>query len=215
MPNSTLTTQQIKEFLLPYKFAMDELTTKLIIMKEEAAHLLDHNPIEHMKTRIKTAESIKKKLTRKGLPADLTQAKTLHDIVGVRLVCGFKSDIYHVARFIEKRRDMRVVEVKDYIQHSKPNGYQSLHLIIEVPVELAHRTELIHAEVQIRTLAMDFWASLEHKIFYKYEREIPAHLKEDLKRAAVAVEELDQRMESIQDEVVELDESFDDIFLPR
>ncbi|KQL53147.1 GTP pyrophosphokinase [Heyndrickxia shackletonii] len=208
-------TNQWKEFILPYKFGLDDLKTKINIMVEEAFLMGENNSIEHIKTRIKTPSSMLEKLKRKRIEPTLENAKQhLLDIVGVRIVCSFVSDIYEIYNLFLKRKDLKVVEVKDYIRNPKPNGYQSLHLIVQIPVQLTHRVEHVMAEIQLRTLAMDFWASLEHKIFYKYNRDIPQYLKDELKEAADSVKMLDEKMKGIRDEVNAIDAVRDSIFLP-
>lgn len=189
-------------FLFIYKFALDEIDTKLTILNEEFQFVHQHNPIEHIKSRIKSPESIKQKLERKGLQVTVENVhEHIHDIAGVRVMCSFVSDIYKIYEILRKQDDIRVLQVKDYIQSPKPNGYQSLHLIAQVPVFLSDRTEHVKVEIQIRTVAMDFWASLEHKIYYKFDKTVPAHLTDQLKEAAETVKYLDEKMKRIKDEM--------------
>ncbi|WP_186580865.1 GTP pyrophosphokinase [Aquibacillus kalidii] len=191
-----------KNGLLIYKFALDEINTKLNILNEEFQFIHNHNPIEHIKSRIKTPEGIIKKLKRKELPITLANAReNVNDIAGIRITCSFVSDIYKIYELISSQDDIKVISVKDYIRNPKPNGYRSFHLILEVPVFLAASTELVKVEIQIRTIAMDTWASLEHKIFYKFDQDIPDVLKNELKLAADTVCELDEKMASINKEV--------------
>lgn len=198
-----------KDIFLPYKFAMDQLSTTIAHINEEAMHGHDYNPIEHIKTRLKTPESIMNKLQRKGFPLDLASAGDhLYDIVGVRIICSFLSDIYDLYELLKKRQDMRIIEVRDYISSPKPNGYRSLHLIVEVPVILSKGTKHVYAEIQLRTLGMDFWASLEHKIFYKYNKDIPDRLKHELLEAANLTVRLDAKMKAISDEIGHLDSPY-------
>lgn len=193
---------QFKEMFLPYKFALDYLSTTIEHISEEAMHVYDYNPIEHIKTRLKSPESVISKLQRKGLPVEFASAKEhLSDIVGVRIICSFVSDIYDLYEILRSRHDIRIMECKDYIQNPKPNGYQSLHLIVEVPILLSKGTEYVRAEIQLRTLGMDFWASLEHKIFYKYNKDIPERLKRELFEAANMTVQLDAKMKAISEEV--------------
>lgn len=196
---------QIKQwahFFLTYKFALDEVETKLNILNEEFQFIHDYNPIEHMKTRIKSPESVMQKLRRKGLDITLEDAKKhIRDIAGVRVICSFSTDIYHIVDMISKQSDVRVVELKDYVKEPKANGYQSTHLIIEIPVFLTDRTELVLVEIQIRTIAMDFWASLEHKIYYKFNEQIPPHIQQQLKGSATMIDLLDRQMLALNDEV--------------
>ena len=149
-------------------------------MNREAQFLEDYNPFEHIKTRLKQPESIIKKLERKSLLPTVENAQThLQDIIGIRITCCFVEDIYHLKEVIQKREDMEVIEVKDYIANPKQK-YKSLHMIIKYPLSLNSGTKDVFAEIQLRTLAMDFWASLEHKLYYKYEGKIPEYLKDEL-----------------------------------
>ncbi|CAM4520288.1 putative GTP pyrophosphokinase [Paenibacillus endophyticus] len=198
-------TNQLKQwahFFLTYKFALDAVETKLNILNEEFQFIHDYNPIEHMKTRIKAPESVMQKLQRKGLPITLEDAKEhIRDIAGVRVICSFSTDIYQIVDMISKQSDVRVVELKDYVINPKPNGYQSIHLLIEIPVFLTDRTENVLVEIQIRTIAMDFWASLEHKIYYKFNEQIPPHIQEQLKGSADMIHLLDRQMLALNVEV--------------
>lgn len=198
-------TNQLKQwahFFLTYKFALDAVETKLNILNEEFQFIHDYNPIEHMKTRIKAPESVMKKLQRKGLDITLEDAKEhIRDIAGVRVICSFSTDIYQIVDMISKQSDVRVVEIKDYVLNPKPNGYQSIHLLIEIPVFLTDRTEHVLVEIQIRTIAMDFWASLEHKIYYKFNEQIPPHIQEQLKGSADMIHLLDRQMLALNVEV--------------
>lgn len=188
--------------LFIYKFALEEIKTKINILNEEYQYIHHHNPIDHMKSRIKSPGSIVKKLQRKGLEITIDNAiENIHDIAGVRITCSFLSDIYTVFEAICRQDDIEVLKIKDYIQNPKPNGYKSLHLIVKVPVFLSNHVQKVKVEIQIRTIAMDFWASLEHKIYYKFEKEIPEELQLELKRAAEAAHFLDEKMKNINDEV--------------
>lgn len=193
---------QWKDHLFIYKFALEEINTKLNILNGEFQFIHNHNPIEHMKSRIKSPASIVKKLQRKGLDVTIENAiEHVHDIAGVRITCSFNSDIYTLYEAISRQDDIEVVKVKDYIKEPKPNGYRSLHLIVTVPVFLANKKEKVKVEIQIRTIAMDFWASLEHKIYYKFDKEVPEYLTLELKKAADAAHFLDVKMKEINDEV--------------
>jgi putative GTP pyrophosphokinase len=194
--------QEWAKLLLNYKFALEEVSTKLKILNEELNFIHNYNPIEHIKTRIKNPDSIQAKLARKGYAVTPENAKAMvRDIAGVRIICSFSSDIYHVFDMLSKQNDVRIIEVKDYVRNPKPNGYQSLHAIIEIPVFLTDRIEAVLVEVQIRTVAMDFWASLEHKIYYKYQEHIPEQIRARLKEAADMVSLLDRRMYELNEEV--------------
>lgn len=190
------------KLLLTYKFALEEVSTKLKILNEELQFIHNYNPIEHIKTRIKSPESIQAKLTRKGFAVTAENAKeSVRDIAGIRVICSFSSDIDKVFEMLKRQNDVRVIEVKDYVRNPKPNGYQSLHAIIEIPVFLTDHIEPVPVEVQIRTVAMDFWASLEHKIYYKYQEQVPSHIRERLKETADMVSLLDRRMFELNEEV--------------
>jgi len=193
---------KLKRFMLMYQFALEELETKISILNDEFHSLHEYNPIEHTKSRVKSFESIMKKLHRKGGAAGLSEIKEkVRDIAGLRITCSFIDDIYWISRMLQNQSDIHVVEVKDYIRHPKPNGYRSLHLIVQVPVFMSDGRELVYVEVQIRTIAMDFWASLEHKIFYKYEGDVPESLLEELKEAADSAMALDRKMERLHNEI--------------
>lgn len=202
---------KITRFMMVYKFALQEMETKIDILKEEFHLLHDYNPIEHTNSRIKSPESIVKKLNRKEIPLTLANIKdNVRDIAGFRITCSFVSDIYRISDMLSSQIDLRIIEVKDYIQNPKPNGYRSLHLLIEVPVFMSDRQEHVCIEVQIRTIAMDFWASLEHKIFYKYNQEVPARLLMELKSAADTSANLDKQMERLHKEIGELKSTQED-----
>lgn len=197
--------QELKRFSMMYKFALDEMNTKINILKEEFQQIHEYSPIEHCNSRIKTPESIFKKVHRKNLTYSLDEIREqIRDIAGIRIVCPFISDVYKISEMIQKQRDVEVVHCKDYIRNPKPNGYQSLHLIVKIPVFMSDRVEKVYVELQIRTIAMDFWASLEHKIYYKYNKEIPEWINHDLKEAATVASELDAKMEKINHVVSDL-----------
>ncbi|PWW06109.1 putative GTP pyrophosphokinase [Paenibacillus cellulosilyticus] len=199
---------KITRFLMVYKFALDEMETKIEILKEEFHLLHDYNPIEHTKSRLKSPESMMNKLFRKGCELSLDSMKrNIKDIAGIRITCSFISDIYRISDMLRRQHDLRIIETKDYIKHPKPNGYQSLHMLVEVPVYMSDGMEHVCVEIQIRTIAMDFWASLEHKIFYKYNAAVPQHLLEELKSAADSANALDKQMEQLHREISEIKEA--------
>ena len=203
-------------FMMSYKFGIDELMTKINILKEEFTHIHRYSPIEHVGSRLKTPESIITKARRKNSPLTLDDIrKNIVDIAGIRITCSFISDTYRIADMIGSQSDVRILEVKDYIANPKPNGYKSLHLIVEIPVFMSDRVQPVPVELQIRTIAMDFWASLEHKIFYKYDGTIPTPLLAELTEAADSANRLDVTMERLHDEVAEIknDKSGDAIHL--
>lgn len=196
---------ELKRFMMAYKFALDEMNTKINILKEEFNYIHDYNPIEHVKSRLKSPDSILKKIYRKNIEISLPSIKAnIKDIAGIRITCSFIKDIYKLSSMLQNQKDIKVVEIKDYIKNPKPNGYQSLHMIVEIPIFMSDREEMIHVEVQIRTIAMDFWASLEHKIFYKYNKEAPERLLLELKEAATIGAALDRKMERLHEEINQL-----------
>ncbi|GGR37751.1 GTP pyrophosphokinase [Agromyces mediolanus] len=193
---------ETERFMQRYKFGMDEVITKLSILREEFNQAHDYNPIEHISSRLKSLDSVIEKMARKGVePSFDAISQTITDIAGVRVTCSFVSDAYRIYELLVAQRDIRVLQVKDYIAEPKPNGYQSLHVIVEVPVFLSTGAHPVVVEVQIRTIAMDFWASLEHKIYYKYDRQVPQELLDGLTDAARTASELDARMERLHREV--------------
>jgi putative GTP pyrophosphokinase len=194
--------EDFSRFMMAYQFGVEEVLTKVTILRREFLYLHKYNPIEHITSRVKSPESILDKVARRGLEPSLDSIREhITDIAGVRITCSFISDTYQVLEALTSQDDVRVLTVKDYIANPKPNGYKSLHAIIEIPVFLSTGPVPVVVEVQIRTIAMDFWASLEHKIFYKYDGDVPAHLVDELAEAAAAAEHLDRRMEQLHAEV--------------
>jgi putative GTP pyrophosphokinase len=193
---------EVTRFLMVYEFALDEVNTKINVLKKEFQQIHEYSPIEHCSSRIKSPESILKKAAKKKLDFSLeTLRESIKDIAGIRITCPFISDVYKIAEMMENQKDIELIERKDYIKNPKPNGYQSLHLIIKIPVFMSNRVEKVYVELQIRTIAMDFWASLEHKIFYKYDGAVPARIREELKAAADSAAEMDRKMEDLNEEV--------------
>lgn len=189
-------------FMMSYKFGIDELITKINILKQEFTHIHRYSPIEHVSSRLKTPESIVDKAQRKKCALTLDAIReNIFDVAGVRITCSFISDTYRIADMLSSQTDVRVVEVKDYIANPKANGYKSLHLIVEIPVFMSDRVQPVLVELQIRTIAMDFWASLEHKIYYKFDRQVPETLLAELKDAAASAAELDERMQRLHRQV--------------
>ncbi|RIJ62984.1 GTP pyrophosphokinase family protein [Rummeliibacillus sp. TYF005] len=194
--------EEVTRSMLLYKFALDEISTKVNILQEEFQLIHEYNPIEHVNTRIKSPKSILNKLRKRNLPLSLQSIQeNIHDIAGIRIICSFVSDIYHISNMIQSQEDIEVVEIKDYIKNPKPNGYQSLHIIMKIPVFMTYGEEHVFVEMQIRTIAMDFWASLEHKIYYKYNKKVPTHITDELKEAADAAAHLDRKMEKLNKEI--------------
>ncbi len=185
-----------------YKAALKEVGTKLEILNDEFQHVHRYNPIEHIKTRIKTPESIVKKLKRNGHDTSIeSMIKYVNDIAGVRLICSFTSDIYRLAEMIGNQSDLKVLSIKDYIRNPKESGYKSYHMLVSVPIFLSDSVVDTKVEIQIRTIAMDFWASLEHKIYYKFEGNAPEYISRDLKECAEMVSALDEKMLSLNDAI--------------
>ena len=194
-----------EEVQLVYKSALKEIGTKLEILNDEFGHVHQYNPIEHIKSRIKSSESIVKKLKKNGYETTIpNMVKYVNDIAGIRVICSFTSDIYRIADMLISQSDINVVSVKDYILNPKPSGYKSYHLIVTVPVFLSDRILDVKVEIQIRTVAMDFWASLEHKIHYKFEGNAPDHIRRELVECAMMVSDLDAKMLSLNEEIQSL-----------
>lgn len=189
-------------FLMAYRFAIQEVETKISILRQELQHIQRYSPIEHVTSRLKTPESIIAKVRRRGLVPDLDVLRAeVHDIAGVRVVCSFEADVFMVQRMLCSQADLTLLELKDYISRPKASGYRSLHAIVAVPVFLSEETIQVPVELQFRTIAQDFWASLEHKIYYKYEREVPEALRRELRAAADTAAELDAEMARLRNEI--------------
>ncbi|MFD7077869.1 GTP pyrophosphokinase family protein, partial [Nocardioides sp. NPDC059952] len=196
------TARELDQFRMRYKFAMDEVSTKIAILREEFEHTHDHSPIEHVRTRLKSADSLLAKARKIGcLPTLTALEQQIRDIAGIRVVCPFVSDVYWIMEMLGGQSDVDVVEVEDYIADPKANGYRSLHLIIKVPVYLSDRVVDVPVELQIRTIAMDFWASVEHSIYYKYDGTVPSTLRDELGAAARTAADLDATMARLRSEV--------------
>lgn len=193
------------EVILVYNAALKQVQTKMEILNDEFQHVHQYNPIEHIKARIKTPESIVKKLKRGGKESTIqNMIEYINDIAGIRVICSFSSDIYRIAAMIKEQKDIKVINIKDYITYPKASGYRSYHMIVTVPVYLSDRIVDTKVEIQIRTVAQDFWASLEHKIHYKFEGQAPEHIRSELIECARMVSDLDARMLALNDEILEL-----------
>lgn len=193
-----------KEVNLIYNAALKQMETKMEILNEEFQHVHQYNPIEHIKARMKTPESIVKKLKRHGRESTIeNMVNHINDIAGIRIICSFTSDIYRIAEMIREQKDLKVIATKDYITYPKASGYRSYHMIVTVPVYLSDRIVDAKVEVQIRTVAMDFWASLEHKIHYKLEGDAPEHIRNELIECARMVMDLDARMLSLNEQIIQ------------
>ncbi len=191
-----------RELMAYYRCAMMEVETKFNVLNQEFSVQYDRNPIESIKSRIKEPRSILDKLIRNKLPLSIhSLEENLSDVAGIRVICSFIEDIYLLAGCLLKQDDVTLIKYKDYIKNPKENGYRSLHLIVEVPIFLAHKKKLMKVEIQLRTIAMDFWASLEHKLKYKKNRPDSALLTKELKECADMSAQLDERMEKIRKSV--------------
>ena len=188
-----------------YDSALKEINTKIEILRGEFQITHHYNPIEHVSSRLKSAKSIVRKLKREGHETDLASMQQyLNDIAGIRIVCSFTSDIYKIADLISSQDDIKVLIIKNYIASPKANGYKSYHMIVTVPVFLQDGPVETKVEIQIRTIAMDFWASLEHKIYYKFEGAAPDYIKDELAACAKMINAIDDRMLSLNEEIQKL-----------
>lgn len=190
-----------------YNAALKEINTKIDILNDEFQHIYHYTPIEHIKSRIKTPTSIVNKLKKNSYETSVeNMVKYVNDIAGIRIICSFTSDIYLIADMITKQSDLKVVSVKDYITHPKVSRYQSYHILVTVPIHLTQGIMDTIVEIQIRTIAQDFWASLEHKIYYKFEGNAPGYIRRELQECANIVSNLDQRMLSLNEKIQEFSE---------
>ena len=185
-----------------YNSALKAINTKIEILNNEFIHLYNYNPIEHIKSRLKTPESIVKKLKGDGHEVTIeNMVEKLSDIAGIRIICSFTQDIYKIADMIARQKDVTVLYVKDYIKQPKPNGYKSYHMVVTIPIYLTEGPVETKVEIQIRTVAMDFWASLEHKI--RYKKNIPEdkalYLQNEMLECAEISADLDRRMQNVRD----------------
>ena len=195
-------TRPFSELMMHYSSAMLEIQTKLEVLNAEMALHSSRNPFESIKCRLKSPLSIVGKMKRKGLPATVEAIENnIYDIAGVRVICSFPSDIYRLAESLMAQDDIKVFKIKDYIKNPKPNGYRSLHLILEIPIFLSTEKKYVKVEVQFRTIAMDFWASLEHKLKYKKEIGEAEDIAAELKQCADEISCLDNAMQSIRDKI--------------
>ncbi|MBO1758616.1 MULTISPECIES: GTP pyrophosphokinase family protein [Dermacoccus] len=225
MPRPVLSAQEAREriaaveqFMVAYRSAIDEIETKLRVLQREFTHTDRYSPIESVSTRLKSMDSLLRKARKRDCRhLDDVRARVT-DIAGIRVICSFTHDVYRVRDLLLAQDDVTLLEQKDYVAHPKPNGYRSLHLIVEVPVFLSTGPQPVPVEVQLRTIAMDFWASLEHKIYYKYDGDVPAHLLSELTTAAHTASRLDADMERLHHEISALraaNSADDDHVLPE
>lgn len=195
------------DFLLPYKQTTSELKAKFTALREQFRLSQQHVPIEFVTARVKPIDSIVEKMQRRNI-LETNLENEMEDIAGIRIMCQFVDDIYQLVKLIRKRNDLSVIEERDYIANEKESGYRSYHLIIKYPIQLLEGQKIVLAEIQIRTLAMNFWATIEHSLNYKYNGQFPAELEVRLKRAAEAAFQLDQEMSAIREEIKDAQQEF-------
>ena len=185
-----------------YTSALKQINTKIEILNDEFQKRHKYNPIEHVKSRIKTPESIVKKLRRHGYESSVeNMVRYVNDIAGIRITCSFTSDIYLIADMLSKQSDLTILALKDYMKNPKKSGYRSYHMLVTVPVYLSDSVVDTKVEIQIRTVAQDFWATLEHKMHYKFEGDGPDYITRELRECAKYVAELDERMQELNNEI--------------
>ncbi len=201
-------TAPLRELMSYFRCAIMEVETKFRVLNEELSLEYDRNPIESIKTRLKSIESIAEKIERKGLDMTVESIEeNIRDVAGVRVICGFPSDIYMLADALLRQDDITLIEKKDYMTNPKPNGYRSLHLIVEIPIFLHDEKKPMKVEVQLRTISMDWWASLEHKIRYKTAVLVTEFIERELRECAEAAAELDRRMENLSESIIRNEET--------
>ena len=206
IPDAYSQLDQWNSVMFLYDSALKAINTKIEILNGEFVHIYGHTPIEHIKSRLKTPESIVKKLKGDGHEVTIeNMVEKLSDIAGIRIICSFTQDIYKIADMIARQKDVTVLYVKDYIKQPKPNGYKSYHMVVTIPIYLTEGPVETKVEIQIRTVAMDFWASLEHKIYYKFEGNAPDFLEAELKACADMVDMLDAKMFSLNQSILHWD----------
>lgn len=194
--------EQFRQLMAYYRCAIMEVETKMRVLNETLSLRYDRNPIETIKSRLKEPRSIVEKMIRKGIvPTVQNIEQNLNDIAGIRVICSFPEDVYLIARYLLQQDDVRLVKKKDYIRNPKENGYRSLHLIIETPIFLADEKRMMRVEIQLRTIAMDFWASLEHKLRYKKDLSCADEIAGELKKCADTIAELDSEMQRIRSRI--------------
>ncbi|WP_077610719.1 GTP pyrophosphokinase [Clostridium sp. Marseille-P2415] len=194
---------QFQESMMMYTCAIREIKTKLEVLNDELSVRNSRNPIEMVKSRVKKPISIVEKLQRRGLPVSLeSMMENLDDVAGIRVICSFLDDIYAVAEMLTRQDDVHIIAIKDYIRHPKNNGYRSYHMIVEIPVFFSDRKKWMRVEVQIRTIAMDFWASLDHQLKYKKEvEEYSEEISDELRECADVIAQTDERMLKIRKKI--------------
>ena len=194
---------RFEKLMAYYRCAIMEIETKFNVLNEEYSLLFDRNPINSIKSRLKRPISMKEKLERRGIPVSVDAIENnLNDVAGIRVICSFVEDVYTIAEAFLKQDDISLVEIKDYIANPKPNGYRSLHLIVTVPIFLAKEKRTMKVEIQLRTIAMDFWASLEHQLRYKKDIDFTPEMETELLECAEMAAELDARMDRLRTKAV-------------
>lgn len=196
-----------QQFLMPYDQAVQELKVKLRAIRTQFRNEEQHSPVEFVTGRVKPIPSILNKAQKKNIPLNKL-AEEMQDIAGLRIMCQFEADIYEVVTLLKKRNDLTIIQTRDYIQNKKESGYRSYHVILKYPVQLLDKEHVVLVEIQIRTLAMNFWATIEHSLNYKYQGSFPKELQQRLKRAAEAANWLDQEMSQIREEIQEAQKLF-------
>lgn len=198
MNNILINEREVSELMLKYNFALQLLETQFNILIKEFEFKNKYNPVEHMKSRLKTEKSIIDKLNKKGYEVTTkNMISHVHDIIGIRIVCSFLDDIYDIVDIIKSSKQFKIKEEKDYIKNPKSTGYMSYHLIVLVPIYLNETVEHVEAEIQIRTSAMDFWASIDHKVQYKFPSEIPEEVKKEMYNCSLDIRKLDEKMQQL------------------
>lgn len=198
MNNILINEREVSELMLKYNFALQLLETQFNILIKEFEFKNKYNPVEHMKSRLKTEKSIIDKLNKKGYEVTTkNMISHVHDIIGIRIVCSFLEDVYDIVDIIKSSKQFKIKEEKDYIKNPKSTGYMSYHLIVLVPIYLNETVEHVEAEIQIRTSAMDFWASIDHKVQYKFPSEIPEEVKKEMYNCSRDIRKLDEKMQQL------------------
>ena len=198
MNNILINEREVSELMLKYNFAIQLLGTQFNILIKEFEFKNKYNPVEHMKSRLKTEKSIIDKLNKKGYEVTTkNMILHVHDIIGIRIVCSFLDDVYDIVDIIKSSKQFKIKEEKDYIKNPKTTGYMSYHLIVLVPIYLNETVEHVEAEIQIRTSAMDFWASIDHKVQYKFPSEIPEEVKKEMYNCSLDIRKLDEKMQQL------------------
>lgn len=198
MNNILINEREVSELMLKYNFALQLLETQFNILIKEFEFKNKYNPVEHMKSRLKTEKSIIDKLNKKGYEVTTkNMISHVHDIIGIRIVCSFLDDVYDIVDIIKSSTQFKIKEEKDYIKNPKSTGYMSYHLIVLVPIYLNETVEHVEAEIQIRTSAMDFWASIDHKVQYKFPSEIPEEVKKEMYNCSLDIRKLDEKMQQL------------------